>query len=366
MADDPGRAGALHPRRARRHPVLAAGQPVRDRRGTRPAPQGPRRAGRRLASIPEMREQETAALRRRYADPRARWFPAAITFLVPAAIANGGRCLMPPRRRSNPVRPERRGGSRQPRRPIAEQHAEWVGLLRPDGPFIAIPVLTEAFPQGLDTVPDDTLDKLRQAWAEVQEAPDLLTPAWYDLVLTELLGYTPASARRGRRAARRPAHRPGGRAPGRGRLRPRRRRAAGPNGCCIYRLPSASPDDGDQAPASAGRAGRGPVPPPRRPAGAAHQRRAVGPGARPARRARHDRGLRRRPVAGGARPAARLRQPAGRPPGAAAAAERRRRAQHAAWPRCSPAAPRPRPRSPTPSAPRSARRSNCWSASCPG
>ena len=45
---------------------------------------------RRLASIPAMREQETAALRRRYDNPRARWFPAAVTFLVPAAIAKGG------------------------------------------------------------------------------------------------------------------------------------------------------------------------------------------------------------------------------------------------------------------------------------
>jgi len=43
----------------------------------------------RLASIPAMREQEAAALRRRYADPQARWFPAAITFLVPASIAKG-------------------------------------------------------------------------------------------------------------------------------------------------------------------------------------------------------------------------------------------------------------------------------------
>jgi hypothetical protein len=45
---------------------------------------------RRLASIPAMREQETSALSRRYADPVARWFPAAITFLVPASIAKGG------------------------------------------------------------------------------------------------------------------------------------------------------------------------------------------------------------------------------------------------------------------------------------
>jgi hypothetical protein len=74
---------------------------------------------------------------------------------------------------------------------VAQRHAEWVGLLRPDGPFIAVPVLTEALPQGLDTVPDDTLDKLALAWAEVREAPDLLTPAWEEFVLGELLSYTP-------------------------------------------------------------------------------------------------------------------------------------------------------------------------------
>jgi superfamily II DNA or RNA helicase len=42
----------------------------------------------RLASLPATREQETAALRRRYADPQARWFPAAVTFLVPASVTN--------------------------------------------------------------------------------------------------------------------------------------------------------------------------------------------------------------------------------------------------------------------------------------
>jgi hypothetical protein len=45
----------------------------------------------RLAAIPGMREQETAALRRRYADPTARWFPAAVTFLVPSTLARGAR-----------------------------------------------------------------------------------------------------------------------------------------------------------------------------------------------------------------------------------------------------------------------------------
>ncbi|MBB4957890.1 DISARM system SNF2-like helicase DrmD [Micromonospora polyrhachis] len=45
----------------------------------------------RLDGIPDQRQRETDALRRRYADPTARWFPAAITFLVPAALARGDR-----------------------------------------------------------------------------------------------------------------------------------------------------------------------------------------------------------------------------------------------------------------------------------
>jgi hypothetical protein len=88
--------------------------------------------------------------------------------------------------------------TRRPARPhtptTAEQHAEWLGLLRPDGPFLTVPVLAAALPQGIDTVPGEIRDRLRQGWAEVQEAPDLLGPAWCDLILTELLRY-PASAR---------------------------------------------------------------------------------------------------------------------------------------------------------------------------
>jgi hypothetical protein len=69
----------------------------------------------------------------------------------------------------------------------AEQHAEWLRLLRPDGPFLALPVLTEVFRSGLDLVPDAVRDRVRQAWGEVQDAPDLLLPAWYDLIVHELL-----------------------------------------------------------------------------------------------------------------------------------------------------------------------------------
>lgn len=44
----------------------------------------------RLAAIPAQLEQESAALRHRYADPVVRWFPATVTFLVPAALAHRG------------------------------------------------------------------------------------------------------------------------------------------------------------------------------------------------------------------------------------------------------------------------------------
>ncbi|GAA4539808.1 DISARM system SNF2-like helicase DrmD [Amycolatopsis samaneae] len=45
----------------------------------------------RLEAIPDQREDEIAALRRRYADPVARWFPAAVEFLVPESIVKGMR-----------------------------------------------------------------------------------------------------------------------------------------------------------------------------------------------------------------------------------------------------------------------------------
>ncbi|MGH3298973.1 MAG: Eco57I restriction-modification methylase domain-containing protein, partial [Trebonia sp.] len=96
---------------------------------------------------------------------------------------------MPPRR-SKPIIPNGSGFHAKPKT-ISQRHAEWSGLLRPDGPFIAVPVLAEAFPQYLDTIPDDTLDKLRLAWSEVSESPDTLTAAWCELVLRELLAYTP-------------------------------------------------------------------------------------------------------------------------------------------------------------------------------
>ncbi|MEH0420201.1 Eco57I restriction-modification methylase domain-containing protein [Streptomyces sp. B21-083] len=91
---------------------------------------------------------------------------------------------MPPTAKKAPVRVLKQIAQK----PV-EQHEEWLKLLRPDGPFIALPVLVEALPQGLDTVPAETVQRIRQAWAEVQGDTDLLGPAWQQLILEELLGY---------------------------------------------------------------------------------------------------------------------------------------------------------------------------------
>ncbi|GIF44257.1 hypothetical protein [Actinoplanes xinjiangensis] len=90
--------------------------------------------------------------------------------------------------------------TKRPPRPYtpsaAEQHAEWLGLLRPEGPFLTLPALTEALPHGLDTVPDTVRDRIRRAWAELQDAPDLLGPGWFELVLGELLRFPSSADRR--------------------------------------------------------------------------------------------------------------------------------------------------------------------------
>jgi hypothetical protein len=68
------------------------------------------------------------------------------------------------------------------RQRVAEQHAEWLNLLRPDGPFISVPILTEALGQGLNTVPDHIWNRLRRSWTEVRNRPDLLLPHWNGLI----------------------------------------------------------------------------------------------------------------------------------------------------------------------------------------
>lgn len=78
-----------------------------------------------------------------------------------------------------------------------EQHAEWLNLLRPDGPFLTAKILAEAFSGGLDVVDTPLRARFRQAWAELQAEPATLCSAWQHLVLEELLGYRGQALRQG-------------------------------------------------------------------------------------------------------------------------------------------------------------------------
>ncbi|MGW3022755.1 Eco57I restriction-modification methylase domain-containing protein [Streptomyces sp. NPDC001221] len=78
-----------------------------------------------------------------------------------------------------------------------EQHGEWLNLLRADGPFISAKILAEAFPQGLGVVETALRARLRQAWGELQAAPETLCSAWQNLILEELLDYRGQALRQG-------------------------------------------------------------------------------------------------------------------------------------------------------------------------
>lgn len=73
-------------------------------------------------------------------------------------------------------------------------HAEWLGLIDVSGPFLAEPVLKDAFPQGLEGLDAAKKRLVRQAYDEWREALDLDDPeftkihrAWIDLVLSRVL-----------------------------------------------------------------------------------------------------------------------------------------------------------------------------------
>lgn len=69
---------------------------------------------------------------------------------------------------------------------------EWLPLVEVSGPFLAVPVLEKAFPQGLDGLDPNQKRLLRQAYDEWREAQELEDPqlpelhrAWIDLVLKQ-------------------------------------------------------------------------------------------------------------------------------------------------------------------------------------
>ncbi len=49
---------------------------------------------------------------------------------------------------------------------IARHHAEWLSLVEISGPFLSMPVLMRAFPQGLDMVDTKVARNLRLAYEE--------------------------------------------------------------------------------------------------------------------------------------------------------------------------------------------------------
>lgn len=75
-------------------------------------------------------------------------------------------------------------------------HTEWLSLVEVSGPFLTVPVLEKAFPQGLESVETPRRSRLRSAYEEWREAiddADSLIPElhreWIWMVITELLGY---------------------------------------------------------------------------------------------------------------------------------------------------------------------------------
>ena len=81
----------------------------------------------------------------------------------------------------------------------AAQHIEWLNLVEKTGPFLAVGVLDEAFPQGLEKVETRRRQRVRSAYDEWRDAVDEGDPQleglhreWVRLVLEELLEYEPS------------------------------------------------------------------------------------------------------------------------------------------------------------------------------
>ena len=76
---------------------------------------------------------------------------------------------------------------------IAHHHAEWLSLLEISGPFLSMPVLLEALPQGLDARDAELANELRAAYEEWADNQGGLQPdpaihtAWARYVLETAL-----------------------------------------------------------------------------------------------------------------------------------------------------------------------------------
>ena len=70
-------------------------------------------------------------------------------------------------------------------------HADWLGLVEPNGPFLTLPVLRRVWPNGLDHLDADTRAEVRRHLADLDfDVPSSVT-TWVEWVLTDLLAYGP-------------------------------------------------------------------------------------------------------------------------------------------------------------------------------
>lgn len=81
---------------------------------------------------------------------------------------------------------------------------EWLNLLEVSGPFLAVPVLRDVFPQGLEALPSGRPQRLRQTYEEWRDAVDIDDPdlpalhaAWIGDVLETALEMDAAILRKG-------------------------------------------------------------------------------------------------------------------------------------------------------------------------
>lgn len=87
---------------------------------------------------------------------------------------------------------------------VSEKHAEWISLLEVSGPFLAVSVLEDAFPQGLDKVETLFRQRIRSAYDEWLDAIDGDDPQldaihreWVSLVVRDFLEYDASVLRSG-------------------------------------------------------------------------------------------------------------------------------------------------------------------------
>ena len=86
---------------------------------------------------------------------------------------------------------------------MSNEH-EWLNLVEVSGPFLAVPVLRDVFPQGLEALPSGRPQRLRRTYEEWRDAVDMddldlpaLHAAWIDEVLVTALEIDETVVRKG-------------------------------------------------------------------------------------------------------------------------------------------------------------------------